>query len=176
MVMVVVAVAMSVTVVVMMSVAVPVFMPVRVIVPMHRLEARHDRADGGAEPFQHGADDVIALDQDAILVDLRRQMTVAEMPGEMTQRACGAGNHLVEFLLRCDDCDRAAVRQHQPIAIGEEHRFGQIDHDLLALIGGDELAAEMARRMVEPDGAGGLAITAMAMGNSTEHHRPQNRK
>ncbi len=66
-----------------MVMAVPVIMPLGMIRAVHRLEARDDRADGGTEPFQHGADDMIPLDQDTIFVDLRRQVAVAEMPGEM---------------------------------------------------------------------------------------------
>lgn len=76
-------------VVMAVGVAVAMVMPLGVIGAVDRLEARDDLADGGAEPFQHGADDVVALDQDAAFVDLRRQMTVAEMPGEMAQGHAG---------------------------------------------------------------------------------------
>ena len=62
---------------------------------------------------------MIAPDQDAVLVDLRGEMPVAEMPGQMAQRAGLSGPHLVELLLGRDDLDRAAVLQHQHIAIGQ---------------------------------------------------------
>ncbi len=46
-----------------------------------RLEGLVDIEDGGAEPLQHRADNVIAQDNDAVFLDLGREMTVAEMPG-----------------------------------------------------------------------------------------------
>jgi hypothetical protein len=149
-----------------------------VIGAMHRLEACDHLADGSAEPFEHRSDDMIALDQYPGFVDLRRQVAVPEMPGEMAERASRTGRHLVELLLRRHDRDAAAILQYEPIAIGEEHRLGQIDHDRLALIGGDELAAQVAGGMVEAERAGRLAAAAVAMGNGAEHQlaSDQNRK
>lgn len=54
-----------------------------VIRAMHRLEAFDYFADRSTEPLQHCPDDMVALDQDTILVDLRGEMPVAEMPGQV---------------------------------------------------------------------------------------------
>jgi hypothetical protein len=49
------------------------------------IERRFDLDHAGAEPFDHRLDDVIAPDTQALGRDLRRQMTVAEMPGDPNQ-------------------------------------------------------------------------------------------
>jgi hypothetical protein len=46
------------------------------------VERRTHLAHLGAEAAQHVDDDVVVADQDAVALDLRRQVPVAEMPGE----------------------------------------------------------------------------------------------
>src|SRR4051812_34866342 len=50
-----------------------------------RVERRLDLDDAGAQPSHHGFDHMIAPDAQAFGHDLRRQMTVAEMPGDANQ-------------------------------------------------------------------------------------------
>jgi hypothetical protein len=49
------------------------------------IERRIDLDHAGAEPLHHRLDDVIAPDPQALGHDLRRQMAVAEMPGDPNQ-------------------------------------------------------------------------------------------
>src|ERR1019366_10042859 len=49
------------------------------------IERRLDLDHAGPEPLHHRLDDVIASDPQAFADDLRRQVTVAEMPGDPDQ-------------------------------------------------------------------------------------------
>src|ERR1700694_1552986 len=49
------------------------------------IEWRFDLDHAGPQPFHHRLDDVIAPDTQALRHDLRRQMAVAEMPGDPNQ-------------------------------------------------------------------------------------------
>ena len=55
------------------------------------IERRAHLADLGAQALQHVDDDVIVADQDAVGVDLRRQVAIAEMPGEPREATPGRG-------------------------------------------------------------------------------------
>ena len=52
-----------------------------------RIEELDDRARRGAKTVQHRCDHMIVADQDAIRLDLRFEMTIADMPGERCQMA-----------------------------------------------------------------------------------------
>ena len=49
------------------------------------IERRLDLDDARAEPLHHRLDDVVAADAQALWHDLRRQMAIAEMPGDANQ-------------------------------------------------------------------------------------------
>ena len=49
------------------------------------IERRFDPDHARAEPLHHGLDDVIAPDAKGLGHDLRRQMAIAEMPGDPNQ-------------------------------------------------------------------------------------------
>ena len=49
------------------------------------LERLADLGNRRAAPFEHGADHVIAQNEDAFLLDLRREMAIAKMPGKLDQ-------------------------------------------------------------------------------------------
>ena len=86
--------AVRMSAVVMMVVTVTIVMMVvprrviacgRVISAALRCERRLDGAERRAEPAQHVGDHMVVPDQDAMRHDLRREMPVAEMPGETQQ-------------------------------------------------------------------------------------------
>lgn len=56
-----------------------------VIGAAQRMEGFGYLAHGGVEPGQHVADDVIAQDEDARFLDLRRQVAIAEVPSEFNK-------------------------------------------------------------------------------------------
>ena len=99
--------------------------------------------DRGAEPFQHRLDDVVAQDEDARFLDLRREMAVADMPGKLGEMRRVAATHIVELFLGGDDLDLPAVVQHQHVAMVEHDRLGQIDQHPAAVGEFDDLAAQV---------------------------------
>ena len=94
------------------------------------IERRLDLDDAGAEPLHHRLDDMISANAQALRHNLRRQMTVAEVPGDPDQmmriaaldldQRLGCGNHL----------DQAAVFQHQRIAAAQRDRMFEIEQEL----------------------------------------------
>ena len=81
-----------------------------------RIERRLDLHDTRAEPFHHRLDDVIPADAQGLRHDLRRQMTVAEMPGDPDQVMRIASLYLEQRLRRSHYLDQPAVFQHQRVA------------------------------------------------------------
>ena len=155
-------VIMVMAVTMIMPVVMPVVMIVIVIMPMRmpalgmigaprRLERLVDLEDDGAEALQHGADDMIAEDDDAIFLDLSGKMPVAEMPGELDQMGAVATADFEKFLVGGEDLDQFAVVAHQQVAIGEKHRILEIEHDHLAIFQMQQLAAQMAQIMRQLD-------------------------
>lgn len=149
-------------VIMVMAVIMAVVMIVIVIMPMRmpalgmvgaacRLERLVDLEDDGAEALQHGADDMIAQDDDAIFLDLGRKMPVAQMPGELDQMRAVASANLEELLVGGEDLDQFAVVAHQEVAIGEKHRILEIEHDHFAIFQMQQLAAQMAQIMRQLD-------------------------
>lgn len=131
---------------------------------MHGLKAFDHIGHGRTEPFEHGLDHMIPAYQNTILVDLRGEMAVAQMPGKMAERHIRARLHLVKLFLGRDDLDRATVLQHKHIAVGEQDRLRQVDHHLVALVGGDKLAAQVAIGGVEDQRAERLGVAGVGLG------------
>lgn len=155
-------VIMVMAVIMIMCVVMPVVMIVIVIMPMRvpawgmigaarRLERLVNLEDDGAEALQHGADDMIAEDDDAVFLDLRGKMPVAEMPGELDQMGAVATADFEEFLISGEDLDQFAVVAHQKVAIGEKHRILEIEHDHLTIFQMQQLAAQMTQIMRQLD-------------------------
>jgi hypothetical protein len=173
-------VAIRLAVAVLLGMAMCLLMPMRMVMAVamigavHRLETLYGFRHGRAEPDEHVADNMVAPDQDAILVDLRGLMAIAEMPGEMALRHCLACPYLVELFLGRNDLDGPAVLEQQPVAIGEQHSLRQVDHYLVALIGGDQLAAQMPVGGIEDQCSEWLIVAGVFVGYGVEHG--QNRK
>ena len=93
------------------------------------IERRLDRRDHGAEAFEHRLDDMIAADAQPVAEQFRRQMAVAEMPGDADQMRGIARRHLGEVFRRRHDGDDAAVLEHQPIAMAQRHGARQVEQE-----------------------------------------------
>ncbi len=151
MVMVIMAVVLVVVVIVTMVMAVIVIvmiMTVRMsamgmIGATGRLEGLVDVEHHRAQPLQHGADDMIAQDHDAILLDLGREMTVAEMPGKFDQMRAVAAAHLEQLFVCGKDFDQFTILAHQHVTIGKKHRLLEIEHHHLAVLQVQELATQV---------------------------------
>jgi len=116
-----------------------------------RLEGLVDLQHRGPQSLQHGADDMIAQDDDAVFFDLGGKMTVAKMPGKLDEMHAIASANFEELLVGRKNLDQFAVLAHQQVAIGEKHRILEIEHDHLAVFQMQELAAKMAQVMRQLD-------------------------
>src|ERR1700681_564957 len=72
-----------------------------------------------AQTFDHRLDDVVAPYPQALRGDLRRQMAVAEMPGDAHQMLRIGSANLDQRLGCGDHLDQPAVLQHQRIAAAQ---------------------------------------------------------
>src|SRR5690349_13949109 len=118
-------VAMVVVAMIMVMVVVVMAMMVMVVVRMavivtgigaaHRAERLRNLAHRGAETLQHRLDDMVAQDEDAVGLDRRREVAVADVPGKLGQMNGVAGTDVVDLFWCGDDFELAAVFQHQPV-------------------------------------------------------------
>lgn len=149
----------SAVIVMVVIVAVPVTMGMAamgVIGTARRLERFFHLAHGGAETFEHGADDVITQDENALLLDLRRKMPVTQMPGKLDQVKPILRRDFKQFFSRGPNLDQIAVFHHQQIAMGKQHGFLQIEHHHLVILQMQQLAAQMPLIMGQRDITGRL--------------------
>ncbi len=89
-----------------------------------RIEGRFDLDHRGAEAAEHVLDDVVAADSERLGHDLRRDMTVADVPSEPNEIARRAAADLDQGLGRRDHFDKAAVVEHQGVAAAQRDRVG----------------------------------------------------
>ena len=88
----------------------------------------------GPQPLQHVDDDVIVADQDALALDLGRQMAIAEMPGQSCERSGVSAAHLDQVLLRRPNFDEAALLQFQSIAGVQDDGLNQVEQEIDAAV------------------------------------------
>ncbi|MDR6661844.1 putative Rdx family selenoprotein [Tardiphaga robiniae] len=113
-----------------------------------RLDLDHPRA----KTLHHLLDDMIAADTQPLGHDLRRQMAIAEMPGEPHQMAGIGTTDLDQRLRRCDHLDQAAVFQHQRIAAAQGDGVFEIEQEFQSARPRNRHAATMTIVEVENDG------------------------
>jgi len=80
------------------------------------IERRFDLDDSRPQPLHHRLDDVIASDPQGLGRNLRRQMTVAEMPGDPDQMERVGPSNFQQRLGCRHHLDQAAVLEHQRVA------------------------------------------------------------
>jgi hypothetical protein len=125
------------------------------------IERRLDLDDPRAEPFHHRLDHVVAPDPQALRHDLRRQMTVAEMPGEPNQMSGIMASDLDQRLGGCDDFDQPPVVEHQRIAAAQRDRVLQIKQELKPACAGHRHPPPVPVIEAEHDGIGRSLAPAM---------------
>ncbi len=84
-----------------------------------RIERRLDVGDVRVQTLDHLLDDVVAANADAVALELRGQVAVAEMPGDTEQFGRAVRRDLRQRLRRGVDGDDAPVIQRQPVAVAE---------------------------------------------------------
>jgi hypothetical protein len=139
--------------VIMMLVAVMAVIVAAGIGAANRIERRQQLVDRRAEPFQHLFDDMVAQDENAVRADRRREMPVADMPGEFGQMHHIARHDLVDLLVGCGNLDMAAVIEDETIAGGKLNRFRQIDEDAVPVGQCQHFSAQMPLVMRQRDAA-----------------------
>lgn len=112
------------------------------------LDLRHRRA----EPFQHRLDDVVALDQDAVDLDLGREMAVPQVPGEFDLVNGAAGADFQQLLFGGDDLDMAgAVLEFEEVAMLKHDRLLEVEHHDIVMRHVQQLAPQVALVMGQRD-------------------------
>jgi hypothetical protein len=127
-----------------------------VIGAARRLEWFFHLTHGGAQTFQHGANDMVAQDENALLLDLRRKVPVTQMPGKFDQVKTILRLDFEQLFIRRPDLDQIAVLHHQKIAMGKQHGFLQVQHHHLVILQMQQLAAQMPLVMRQGDITGGF--------------------
>ena len=95
-----------------------------------RVERRFDLDQTCTEPLHHRFDHVVAPDAQAACGDLRRQVTIAEMPGDANQMLRIAAADFHQRLRRRHDLDQPAILKHQCIASTQGDRIFEIEQKL----------------------------------------------
>jgi hypothetical protein len=91
------------------------------------VERRLDLDDARAEPLHHFLDDMVAPDPKTVAHDLRRQMAIAEMPGEANQVEWIAAADFEQRLRRGNDFDQTPVFQNQRVATAQRNRSFEVE-------------------------------------------------
>jgi hypothetical protein len=163
--------------VVMMAAMIMRFAGVRMLVPAtgigttFRIERRFDLDDARAQPLDHGLDHVIAPDAQTPRRDLRRQMAIAEMPGDPNQMLRVPASDFDQRLRRCHDLNQPAIVKHQRIPAPQRGRVFQIEQKLEPTRAGHRHPPPVAIVEIEHDGIGRRLAPAMLASNlgGTDH-------
>jgi len=116
------------------------------------IERRLDLDHARAEPLHHLLDHVIAPDTQTLGHDLRRQMTVAEMPGDPDQMVRIGPANFNQRLRRRDHFDQPAVVEHQCIAAAQRDGVFQIEQEFKPARSGHRHAPPVPIVEIEHDG------------------------
>src|SRR5215831_8148763 len=154
--------ALPVALVVQGTVAVAGIMIVLAVGAAFGIERRADLAHLRAQAFQHVDDDMIVADQDAALVDLRRQVAVAEMPGETREGGGAAAAHFDQVLLGGAHLDEAALLQPEAVAAVQHDGLDEIEQEVEAAIAQHAQAAAVAVVEQKRDGVAAFARRPVA--------------
>jgi len=126
-----------------------------------RIERRLDLDDARAESLHHRLDDVILPDAERLWHDLRRQMPVAEMPGDPDQMMRIAPLDLEQRFRRRDHLDQPAVFQHQRVAAAQGDGVFEVEQEFEAARARHRHAPPVPVVEVEHDRIGGRLLPAM---------------
>lgn len=128
-VMIMVIVIMTMAVIVMRMVIVPLRVAGIGIGAAFGIERRLDLDHTRAEPLHHGFDDVVTADAQGFGHDLRRQMTIAEMPADADEMVRIVAADLEQRLGRRDHLDQPSVLQYQRITAAQRDGVLQVEQE-----------------------------------------------
>lgn len=127
---------------------------------------------GRAEAAHHLQQHVVVADIERVLADLRGDMAVADMPGDLHQPQRVVGRDLDEALGGGLDLHEAPVLQLHRVAVVENGRAVEVEEEGEAALGGQRDAPAVARFVVEGQRVGdplGLHGGAAEDGGGAEH-------
>jgi hypothetical protein len=125
------------------------------------IERRLDFDHARSQPFDHRLDDVIAPDPQAFRHDLRRQMTIAEVPGDPNQVMRVGALDLDQRLRRGDDLNQPTIVQHQRVPASQHNGAFQIEQKFHTARAGHRHPPPVAIVEIEHDGIGRRLRPAM---------------
>ncbi len=125
------------------------------------VERRFDLDHAGAETLHHRLDHVIAPDPQTPGHDLRRQMAVAEMPGDANQMLRVGPPDLDQRLRRRNHLDQPAIVQHQRVAAAQRDRVFEIEQELQSVRTGHRHPPPVPIVEIEHDGIGRRLVPEM---------------
>lgn len=172
-------VAMSMVVAVIVAVMLVPMVIVVVVAVMAALVGAFLRAEGArhlgrrrAEAAHHLQQHVVVADIERVLADLRGDVAVADMPGDLHEPQRIVGRDLDEALGRRLDLHEAPVLQLHRVAVVENGRAVEVEEKGEAAFGGQRDAPAVARFVVEGQRVGdplGLHGGAAEDGGGAEH-------
>jgi hypothetical protein len=125
------------------------------------IEWRLDLDHARAQSPDHGFDDVVPADAQAFRHDLRRQMPVAEMPGDADQMLRIASSDLEQRLSSRHHFDEPLILQDQRIAATQCHGVFQVEQEFEPARRGHRHPPPVAIVEIEHDRVGGRILPAM---------------
>lgn len=155
-------VSMIMTMVMAMIVAMPVSRAM--IGAAHGMERFGYLANRSAKPVEHVPDDMVTQDEDARFLDLRRQMAVAEMPGEFDEMQAVLRCYFVKRLFGGDHLDRLAGLREEKLAMSKLHGLLEVEHDDVVALRVQELAAHVALIMRQQYAIDGRVMLTASVG------------
>jgi hypothetical protein len=149
----VVVVVVAVPMIVMMAMIVAVRIPGAVlglrVGAAFGIERRFERDHAGAETLGHRLDDGIAANAQRFPRYFGREVTVAEMPGDASERERVSGPDLRQRFGRGDHLDHTSVLEPQPVAAAQHRRLDKIEQEFEPADGGHGDASAIALVEVE---------------------------
>jgi hypothetical protein len=116
------------------------------------IERRFDFDHPRTQPRHHFLDHMVTPDAKRLGQNLRRQMAVAEMPGDANQMLRILAADFRQALRRCDHLDQTAILEHQCIAATQGHRILEIEQEFKPAGARHRHSAPMTVVEVENDG------------------------
>ena len=125
-----------------------------------RIERRFFRGDVRAEPGEHLRENAIGPDEDAVRLDRRRHVAVAEMPGEAGEVMRVRSAHDEERLQLGVHLHHATIFQHETVAVTQHSRLGKVEQERETAVGLHGQAPAVAIVISEDDVIPGGAAPA----------------
>ena len=126
-----------------------------------RIERRLDLDDARAQSLDHRFDDMIAADAQALGHDLRRQMPVAEMPGDPDQMMRILPPYLEQRLRRCHHLDQPVIVKHQGVAAAQRDGVFEVEQERQPARAGHRHPPAVTVVEIQHDGVGRRLRPAM---------------